>query len=115
MEEVLLGRPLLQCLGFDLERHLAQVRTFFENADVSQLMPQVHKQFAGGSHPKIASLPAYQGLEYNRTDDDPIILPEAVGANMGVDTEEEINKAFQGHLSDQVGALWRRWNLCESS
>ena len=36
MEEILLGRPLLKCLGFDI--HLESVRQTFDNLDVSHAM-----------------------------------------------------------------------------
>ena len=36
MDEVLLGRHLLKCIGFDLDQHLASVRRKFDNIDVAE-------------------------------------------------------------------------------
>ena len=37
MDEILLGRPLLRCLGFDLDTQLEGIRTNMGNADISSL------------------------------------------------------------------------------
>lgn len=94
MEEILLGRPLLKCLGFDLGRHLEDVRDKYHNADVSSLMPVA-------AEPESESLvlnrfAAYTGIRYNDadSDSDPIPLPNSIGASMGIDSEQDIETAI---------------------
>ena len=40
MDEILLGRPLLRCLGFDLDTPLEGIRTKMDNANVSSSMSE---------------------------------------------------------------------------
>jgi len=99
MDEILLGRPLLKCLGFDLESHLEKVRLNFDNADVKGLMSQE-------SHPsssatvKLNRFAVYNGLRYDSVDDDPILMPQTPGANMGVDTEADIDLALKKKIRE---------------
>ena len=78
--EVLLGRPFLKSIGFDLDQHLEQVGS---NED-----DQEEKQTS-----TLASA-RYTGLSYQNTDDDPIELPESLAAGIGSDTKDAIDKAF---------------------
>jgi hypothetical protein len=66
MEEVLLGRPLLAALGFDLTSHLEKV---FDQVDDMGISSDVG---ASGSSGKMASMSPYTGLRYDRTEDDPV-------------------------------------------
>ena len=66
LSEVILGRPFLHSIGFNLDNHLK----------------------------KLASA-RYSGLSYQGTDDDPIALPDNMAAGIGKDSEESIQKAFE--------------------
>ena len=83
MDETIIGRPFLKRIGFNLHDHLirSQCRIDgknFEDIDTEEV--------------KLAAL-SYRGLQYNAVDDDPIVLPESVGALIGSDTEAEIKSA----------------------
>lgn len=83
MDEAIIGRPFLKRIGFDLHDHLirSQCRINgknFEDIDTEEI--------------KLAAL-SYRGLQYNAVDDDPIVLPESVGALIGADTKAEIMSA----------------------
>jgi len=89
MDEVLLGRPFLKAIGFDLNRHLENVRNEVHNKDIS-------KQKINNA--KMSAM-SYKGLAYQSTDDDPIELPEALSAGIGKDSKESIDSAFAKMLS----------------
>ena len=40
MDDILLGLPLLRCLGFDLDTHLERIRPKKDSADISTLMSE---------------------------------------------------------------------------
>jgi len=89
MDEVLLGRPFLKAIGFDLNRHLEEVRDKVHDRDINKLQDNIAKMRAM----------SYQGLAYQSTDDDPIELPEAISAGIGKDTKESIDSAFAKMLA----------------
>lgn len=94
MDEVLLDRPLLRCLGFDLKAHVSKFKGRFDNADVGE--PMAKKLNSDGvKNGKAGSLPTYRGLWYNKLEDDPIEPPQSVGAKIGEDEESEIQAAFE--------------------
>lgn len=95
MDEVLLSRPLLQAMGFNLTEHLERVHHLIDDKHVDDLNPDKIKA---------ASL-RYQGLSYDDGDDDPINLPEGLSAGIGADAPESIDKAFQSIISaaDEAG------------
>ena len=97
MEEILLGRPLLKCLGFDLDIHLESVRQTFDNLDVSHAMAtkinsDERKKIESS---KLCSLKNYKGLWYDTVEDDPVPPVDSAGANMGLDKEEDVQKALE--------------------
>lgn len=94
MEEVLLGRPLLRTLGFDLERFLSANRNRLDNTDVSGLPSAEDKQ--GG---RFCSLQSYNGLWYNKTEDSPIQLPTTISAEVE-NEEEQVRAAFKDTLKE---------------
>ena len=94
MEEILLGRPLLKCLGFDLETHLAKIRTQFDDVDIGNLMNESLESSLGGQG-KFSRFASYTGLRYATIEDDPINLPEAAGASIGTDDPAEIDSAIK--------------------
>ena len=81
MDEIFLGRPLLKKLGFDLKSHLESVgqvvnEKSFEEPNTGAILLTRAK---------------FTGMRYNSVDDDPIALPEAAGANIGLDDPAEID------------------------
>ena len=94
MEEVLLGTPLLRTLGFDLERFLSANRNRLDNTDVSGLPSAEDKQ--GG---RFCSLQRYNGLWYNKTEDDHIQLPTTISAEVE-NEEEQVRAAFKDMLKE---------------
>lgn len=86
MDEVLLGRPFLRAIGFDLEKHLESVATMIDGKHIEELSP---------TRLKAVSIP-YAGLVYQKTDDDPVELPHTVSAGIGSDSLESINNALAG-------------------
>ena len=101
MNEVLLGRPLLKCIDFDLDKHLEKVRAKYDNLDVSACLAASVNDgsvYEKGDPRKLFSLSTYKGLWYNQGDSDPIEQPPCVGANIGNDSEEEIQAALSAVL-----------------
>lgn len=47
MDEVLLGRPLLKCLGSNRETHLETVRQKNNDAEISDLITQAGDEYHG--------------------------------------------------------------------
>jgi hypothetical protein len=66
MDEVLLRRPLLAALGFDLTSHLEKVFDQVDNMGISSDVG------ASSTYGKMASMSSYTGLRYDRTEDDPV-------------------------------------------
>ena len=96
MDEILLGRPLLRCLGFDLGDHLEKFRDKIDNADVESLMNSSPE----GDTFKIASLPQYKGLWYNSTEEDPIPASDSITEDASVMDNSDVEKALEAALSD---------------
>ena len=84
MDEILLGRPFLHSIGFNLEHHLVRVRNDIHDKHVEDLDPEQFKLSAA----------KYQGLPYINAEDDPIELPECLVAGIGQDTKSSIDSAF---------------------
>lgn len=89
MDEVLLGRPFLNSIGFNLDTHLLQVSK--EGVEQGLFYPN--------GTPKLAAA-KYSGLTYQVTDDDPIELPESMVAGIGADSEEYIRTALSNILEE---------------
>ncbi len=95
MDEVLLERPLLRSLGFDLDDHLANVRDIFDGQDMATLTgSDVDTDENDGFADRLSALSPYEGLWYNTLEDDSIKPPLSVGAKIGSYTEREILNAF---------------------
>ena len=90
MNEVLLGRPFLKAIGFNLHQHLREVREIVHNQDISNIKT--------GNAKLLAMI--YRGLAYQSTDDDPIELPEALAAGIGQDSNDSINSTFSKMLGE---------------
>lgn len=104
MDEILLGRPLLKCLGFNLDSHLEQVRDRYKDVDISQIIYQTSEANHASEIPaKAAALGPYGGLWYNQAEEDPIGLPKSADANIGVDREEDVQDAFRLILKQAEG------------
>ena len=91
MDEILLGRPLLHSIGFNLEHHLVLVRNDIHDMHVDDLDPEQFKLSAA----------KYQGLSYINAEDDPIELPECLAAGIGQNTKSLIDNAFANPLQKQ--------------
>ena len=90
MDEVLLGRPLLKKLGFDLKSHLDTVGISLHGRSFDEL---------NEADVKMSKI-SYNGMRYDSVGDDPIELPEGAGAHIGVDKREEIDLAFNQIVED---------------
>ena len=84
MDEILLGRPFLNKIGFDLSEHLRRIHPFIHDKHVDEIDPDKIK----------LATAQYKGLSYEDADDDPIKLPECLAAGIGKDSEEQITEAF---------------------
>ena len=96
MDNILLGRPLPRCLGFNLGDHLEKVRDKMDNADVESLMNSSPE----GDTFKIASLPHYKGLRYSSTEEDPIPPSDSITEDVIVMDNSDVEKALEAALSD---------------
>ena len=77
MDEILLRRPFLNRIGFDLSEHLRWVHPFIHDKHVDEIDPNKIKLAAA----------KYMGLSYVDADEDPIKLPECLAAGIGKDSE----------------------------
>lgn len=84
MDEILLGRPFLRRIGFDLKSHLRTVATSLHDKDYSEIDSGKMK----------LSATRYRGFRYDSISDDPISITESVGASMGIDKDSEMEIAF---------------------
>lgn len=92
MGEVLIGRPFLKAIGFNLNDHLSEVSSYVNGRDIRDISP-----------PKVKICAArYNGLVYQGVSDDPIELSEALSAGIGTDKDEDINLAFACIVSEAV-------------
>ena len=90
MDEILLGRPFLNKIGFDLNDHLRRIHPLIHGKHVDQIDPDKVRRTAA----------KYKGMSYMSADDDPIKLPECLAAGIGRDSEEAISRAFQNCISE---------------
>ena len=101
MDEVLLGRPLLKCIGFDLDQHLASVRRKFDNIAVAEKIAKefntrlpIHKD----KTKRICSIKSYKGLCYDLTECGSVDPVPAAGANMQLVSESDISAAIESMI-----------------
>jgi len=107
MSEIILGRPLLQCIGFDLDEVLTKVQTEEGEVDVSQRITNGCNgvnQSDGKKPKKVSSMSIYKGLWYDEEEFDPISYPEDMQSKMGVDKPEEIQAEIQKTLKRAADA-----------
>lgn len=90
MDEVLLGRPFLKAIGFDLEEHLQRVHRHVHDKHIEELQ---------SSRVKLAAV-EYKGMAYQEIDDDPIDLPDVASAGFGKDSKEEIDEALERNMEE---------------
>lgn len=99
MNELLLGRPLLKCLGFDLDKLLHGLCLQGDEVDVaSKLAEDLNNE--EDINPKAAALKEYGGMWYNREEYDPVEPTDSVAAHMGEDTPNSINEAVKKTIVD---------------
>jgi hypothetical protein len=87
MYEVLLGRPLLAALEFDLTSRLEKV---FDQVDDMNISSDLG---ASGSSGKIASMSSYNGLRYDHTEDYPVKPLGFAGNDMAEVDMADVRKA----------------------
>jgi len=75
------------------------VRTTFENADMSSLMPE-ETTVQCTETVGLNRFAAYNGLRYDSVEDDPIDIPESAGTNIGVNMDSEISCALENKLQE---------------
>eukprot|EP00171_Calliarthron_tuberculosum_P009305 IDg9305t1 len=90
MDEVLLGRPFLKAIEFNLDEHLLNFYDKVHDRHVKELENDNFK----------AASTKYSGLRYQEPDDDPISLPDAMAAGIDKDSEESITKAFNASVEE---------------
>ena len=89
MDEILLGRPFLEAIDFDLNDHLQRVHKLTHEKNIGDINTENIKLAA----------PQYQGLAYMAADDDPVELLACIAVGIGEDSEDLITKAFDKVLS----------------
>jgi len=118
MGEIILGRPLLRCIGFDLDEVLTKVQTEEGEVDISQRMANgCNDQSDDDDVPKkVSSMSSYKGLWYDEKEFDPISCPDDVTSKMGVDKPEEIQAEIQRTLKRAADAGMKPDNVkkCEA-
>lgn len=93
MNEIILGRPLLISIGFDLDKYLTKLQKEEGDIDIAERMSKNCNgidQSDSTSPQKIASMSSYKGLWYEETEYDPINSPDDIASKMGVDKREDI-------------------------
>ena len=83
MDEIVLGRPFLNRIGFNLSEHLRRVHPYIHDTNKIKL-----------------AAAKYMGLSYVDADDDPIKLPECLAAGTEKDSEEQISEAFKNCIKE---------------
>lgn len=92
MDELLLGRPLFKCIGLDLDKVLTERYKKGQVVDVASAFSDAINTENTHTEAKLAKI-----LSEMRHEDiyyDPVAVLEAEIANMGNDTEEEIEEAI---------------------
>lgn len=90
MNEVLMGRPFLKEIGFNLKEHLSGVYSLINNKHVDDLENE---------NIKLATV-KYQGLSYESADDDPIEQQGCLTTGFGEDSKESIDYALKETLKN---------------
>lgn len=90
MDEVLLGRPFLKAIGFNLRTHLEEVGQSIHNRHVDELTQERGRIMKA----------AYSGMSYRCLDDDPIAPTKSISTGFGTDSESSMSKAFEEIISD---------------
>ena len=84
MDEVLIGRPFLNTIGFNLNDHLNNIHKHIHEKTIEEIDTANLK----------AVTSEYRGMSYQESYDDPIGLPDGVTAGIGLDSKESIDKEF---------------------
>ena len=97
MSEILLGRPLLKAIGFDVDDHLESNHAVLDGKQFdTDLLSKVNSLSTPTG--KLARSSYYKGLTSSDADVDPVSEVETAGAAMGEDSVEDIQNAFAGML-----------------
>lgn len=92
MEEILLGRPLLKCVGMDLDKTLTDLYHNRSEVDVANAITEAVNE----NGRKLAT--AFSGIWYDEEEDDGITELEVAAANIGIYSTEEIDDAVKSTL-----------------
>lgn len=98
MDEVLLDRPFLESIGFNLKHHLTQVYRHIDNKDVDEIDTDKVKLFAA----------KHQILSYMASDEYPIDLPTCLSAGISKDSKKPIDITFKNINSEAREMEYRR-------
>lgn len=90
MAEVLLGRPLLKAMGFDLAKHLQKVGGAIDGKSEEELKANTIP----------ISSTSFKGLSYSNAEDDPVEPPECLQAGFGTDSEVFMQEAMDKAVAD---------------
>jgi hypothetical protein len=91
MSEILIGRPLLKAIGFDLEAHLETNRDVLNNSTFgTNLLNTVNTRSFGK-----AARSSYSDLQCNTADSDPVPPTETAGVATGTDSASEIQDEIE--------------------
>lgn len=91
MNELLLGRPLLKCLGFDLDKLL---NGLCEKGETTNVADRLVNDINSKNSITLAFVKNYAGLWYNQEEFDPVEPLDSVASYMGDDSKESIRKAL---------------------
>lgn len=92
MEEIILGRLLLQATSFDLRTNLEEIGQSFHNQHVDEM----------SSEPEKIHKSAYAGFSYRRRDYEPIAAIRSIAAGFSANSKEDNHEAFELIVSDVV-------------
>lgn len=99
MDEVLLGRPLLKKLGFNLDAHLREIQKTSKDIDMSTIENALWNQ-----QPARVDIPigpaSYKVLSYYELEDDPIPPLQSGSANIGEDDDDQVVREFGKALNE---------------
>ena len=96
MDEILLGRLLLRCLGFDLDTHLEGIRTKMDNADLSSLTSEsINTADTGRACRAADTFLEYKSFWYKKAKEDPIQPPDSITTDTTLTDISEVDHALE--------------------
>jgi len=114
MNEIILGRPLLRCIGFDLDKVLTKLQKEEGEIDISERIANGCNgidQSDDKDPRKVASMSAYKGLWYEEKEYDPIYSQDDIASKMGIDKREDIMLEINKTLENAASAGMKSHNV----